>query len=76
MWGGLVRVRVGMVRVGAAVFLHKQMCRSLSLSLSTSSSSLLFFQITLCLRITFLKITAPSLRSSPQGATVQRALLQ
>jgi hypothetical protein len=69
-----------MVRVGVAVlFLHKQMHRdlcSLFLPLSPSSPSLFFFREQLLLRIAFLKITAPSPRSSPQGATVQRALRQ
>ncbi len=56
----LVRVRVKMVKT----------------RLSLSSSSPLFFREQLLLRITFLKITAPSPRSSPQGATAQRALRQ
>ena len=50
--------------------------RALSLCLPPSSPSLLSFREQLLLRITFLKITAPSLCSSPQEATVQRALRQ
>jgi hypothetical protein len=46
----------------------------LSLSLPLPSSTLLFSRERLLLRITFLKITAPSPRSSFQGVTVQRAL--
>ena len=59
---GLVRVRVRRRRVRVRV--------GFSLSL------FFFFSLSLLLRITVLKITAPPLGSSPQGATVQRALRQ
>jgi hypothetical protein len=55
------------------------MHRALSLSVSLSppsSSSLLFFREQLWLRITFMKLTVPSPRSSPQVATVLRVLRQ
>ncbi len=42
MGGGVVRARVKIVRVGVAVFVHKQM--KWTLSLPTSPSSLLFFR--------------------------------
>jgi hypothetical protein len=53
VWGkGLVRVRVRTARV--APFLCISRCIGLSLSLSSSSSSLLFFRDQVWLRITFL----------------------
>ncbi len=45
--GGLVRVRVGMVWVGAVVYLHKQMRRALSVFLSLLFLSDLFQRTTL-----------------------------
>ena len=68
-----------MVRV--TVLLHKQSDASGSFSFSLSLSPSLFFlslfqSTTLALDVTLLNKTAPSSRSSPQGATVQRALRQ
>ena len=71
--GILLGLRLGWLGLGSLFFCISRcigLSLSLSLSLPPSSFFLLSFREQFWLRIPFLKITAPSPRSSPQGATV------